>query len=129
MNIEWNKAVRRTLLLPYKTRTCLLPHLIHGKPFFIQHRSRISNFLISFTASDNSCVFYIGERTKSYSHGTLWRNSTRCRGRKDGECFSTELVARAFAISELMDVKDGISVLPGMSPNDIESMIDSICCN
>ena len=129
MNIEWNKAVRRTLLLPYKTRTCLLPHLIHGKPFAVQHRSRISNFLVSFTASDNSRVFYIGERAKSYSHGALGRNYTRCRGREDAESFSTDLVARAFAIRELMDVRDGISVLPGMSPDDIESMIDSICCN
>ena len=48
MNIEWNKAVRRTLLLPYKTRTCLLPLLVHGKPFAVQHRSRIAKFLVSF---------------------------------------------------------------------------------
>ena len=129
MNIEWNKAVRRTLLLPYKTRTCLLPLLVQGKPFVVQHRSRISNFLVSFTESDNSRVFYIGERAKTYSHGALGRNYTRCRGHVEIDPASTDLVARASAIRELMDVRDGMSVLPGMSPDDIDTMISFISCH
>ena len=110
MNIEWNKAVRRTLLLPYKTRTCLLPHLVIGKNFADQHKSRISKFLVSFNESENSHVFYIGERAKSFAHGALGRNYTRCRRHAEAEPVSTGLRARAQAILELLDVRDGVHI-------------------
>ena len=128
MNIEWNKAVRRTLLLPYKTRTCLLPHLVIGKNFADQHKSRISKFLVSFNESENSHVFYIGERAKSFAHGALGRNYTRCRGHVEAEPASTGLRARAQAILELLDVRDGVLTLPGLRHDDVVNYIDSICC-
>ena len=128
MGIEWNKAVRRTLRLPYKTRTCLLPLLVNGKPFAVQHRSRISKFLVSFNASDNSRVSYIGERAKSYSHGALGRNYTRCRINAGVEPTPPDLLARAHAIRELMDVRDGLLVLPSVLFGDTECIINSLCC-
>ena len=128
MNIEWNKAVRRTLILPYKTRTCLLPLLVHGKSFTVQHRSRVSKFLVSFNESENSRVCYIGERAKLYSHGALGRNSTRCRDNVVIEPPPRDLLARAQAIHELMDVRDGTLVLPSFPRDEIEGAIHSLCC-
>ena len=59
MNTEWNKAVRRTLRVPYTTHTNLLPLLVKGKPFMTQHFSRVSKFVQSFVRSNNtSVVFY-----------------------------------------------------------------------
>ena len=39
LNVEWNKAVRRTLNLPYKTHRRLLPLIVNGKSFKSQHCS------------------------------------------------------------------------------------------
>ena len=128
MNIEWNKAVRRTLHLPYKTRTCLLPHLVQGKNFAVQHRSRVSKFLVAFNDSHNSRVVYIGQRAKCYSHGALGRNYIRCRGQSGIDPVSTDLQARAHAICELMDVRDGVLSLPGVCHDDIKSAIEYLCC-
>ena len=128
MNIEWNKAVRRTLLLPYKTRTRLLPFLVQGKSFAVQHRSRVSKFLDSFNDSVNSRVSYIGYRAKFFAHGVLGRNYTRCRERAGVDLTPTDLLARAHAIQELMDIRDGLLVLPGTCHEDIGSAIDFLCC-
>ena len=120
MNIEWNKAVRRTLLLPYKTRTRLLPLLVQGKSFAVQHRSRVSKFLDSFNDSVNSRVSYIGYRAKFFAHGVLGRNLTRCRESAEVDLTPTDLLARAHAIQELMDIRDGLLVLPSTCHEDIE---------
>ena len=128
MNIEWNKAVRRTLLLPNKTRTCLLPHLVQGNNFAIQHRSRVSKFLVAFNDSNNSRVFYIGQRARCYAHGALGRNYIRCRRDTGIEPVSTDLRARAHAIRELMDIRDGILSLPGVCHTELDSAIEFLCC-
>ena len=129
MNVEWNKAVRRTLCILYNTHRNLLPYLVDGKPFAVQHRSRVTNFLASFTDSANSRVRYIGERAKIYSHGALGRNFTRCGGHVELENSSTDLRARASAIRELLDIRDGISSLLGLTHIEVIDMIDTIGCN
>ena len=128
MNIEWNKAVRRTLNLPYKTRTCLLPELVQGNTFAVQHRSRISNFLVAFNDSKNSRVAYIGQRAKCFAHGALGRNYIRCRRQAGIEPVSADLRARAHAIRELMDVRDGVLSLAGVCRDEIENAIEYLCC-
>ena len=129
MDTEWNKAVRRTLHLPYKTHRCLLPLLVNGKSFAVQHRSRVTKFLVSFTGSVNSHVSYIGERAKLYSHGPLGRNFTRCQRNERIDAITADLQARAQTIRELIDIRSGIFVLPGASYDEIESAIDFLCCN
>ena len=128
MNTEWNKAVRRTMNLPFKTRTCLLPLLVKGKTFASQHRSRMSKFLASFSASSNAHVAFIGERAKYYSHGALGRNTTRCGSDVVTASPDTDLAARSHSIRELLDIRDGILVLAGAAPDDIESAINYLCC-
>ena len=128
MNTEWNKAVRRTMNLPYKTRTCLLPFLISGKSFATQHRFRVTNFLASFCSSSNGHIVFIGERARHYSYSALGRNFTRC---EDGVVISgpcVYLTTRCQAIIEMLQIKDGISVLDGATIADIDSMIELLCC-
>ena len=128
MNTEWNKAVRRTMNLPYKTRTCLLPLLISGNSFATQHRSRVSNFLVSFCSSSNDHVLFIGERAKYYSYGALGRNFTRC---EEGVAIagpSLDLAARCQAIIEMIEARDGILFVNELAIEDIDSMIELMCC-
>ena len=68
MSIEWNKAVRRTLHIPYDMHTRLLPLILGGGNFKDQHRSRVSKFLCSFNISNNEHIRYIGQR----AHISTW---------------------------------------------------------
>ena len=128
MNTEWNKAVRRTMNLPYKTRICLLPLLISGKSFATQHRSRVTNFLVSFCSSSNSHVHFIGERARHYSYSALGRNFTRCEDDVAMAEPCVDLATRCQAIKEMCQIKDGLSVLEGTSLADIDAIIEFLCC-
>ena len=127
MNTEWNKAVRRTLLVPYKTHTCLLPHLVLGRSFTDQHKSRVSNFLDSFRDSSNTHVAYIGARACHFSHGALGRNTVRCRAHVSVAEPAVDLLARSRAICELVDVRDGVRELPGFTKEEMLNFIDIYC--
>ena len=128
MNTEWNKAVRRTMNLPYRTRSRLLPLLVNGRSFSVQHRSRVSRFLVSFSESSNVHVAFIGARAKYYSHGALGRNHTRCEDDVAIAGPDTDLLARCHVIRELLGVRDGLLTLAGARPDDIEFTIDYLCC-
>ena len=129
MNTEWNKAVRRTMNLHYKTHTCLLPLLISGKSFADQHRSRVSNFLASFCSSGNDHVLFIGERARHYSYSALGRNFTRCKEEVVLASPSADLTTRCQAITELLDIKDGLSILNGVTLQEVDYMIETLCCS
>ena len=45
LNAEWNKAVRRTLNLPYKTHRRLPPLIVNRKYFKSQHCSRLHKYV------------------------------------------------------------------------------------
>jgi len=77
MQIEWNKAVRRVLRIPYQTHTNQLPLLLKADTFFVQFRKRIAKFVTSFLVSENSFVSFIGELARYNSYGVLGRNLTR----------------------------------------------------
>ena len=53
LNVQWNKAVRRTLKIPYTTHTRLLPHIVNSFSFKDQHARRVKKFLYTFTSSEN----------------------------------------------------------------------------
>ena len=127
MNTEWNKAVRRTLGIPWNTKTALLPHLISGRNFTEQHKKRVSKFLDAFRTSSNSHVLYIGARADLYAHGHIGRNRTRCLEDVGVETPTTDLLARSMAITELLDIRDGIKALPGYTHDDVVSTIEYLC--
>ena len=127
LNTEWNKAVRRTLGLPLTTRTALLPLLINGKTFDKQHKSRMSKFLVTFRDSCNSHVSYIGARAQYYSHGPVGRNRTRCRDNMGVDTVTVDLRARSQVISELIDVRDGLKLIPGYTRDETIEFLDHVC--
>ena len=127
MQTEWNKAVRRVLKIPYDTHRNLLPLLIDSKPFSDQHRSRVSKFLGSFQTSKNKHVNFLGMRARFCTYGSLGRNYVRLMDEvaKTDPC--AELLAKSQMIKDLIDVRDGISVVHGLSYDEVTDMVDYLC--
>ena len=115
--------------VPYTTHTNLLPLLVKGKPFAIQHISRMSKFVHSFIASDNTSVVFIGELARNSSSGALGRNYTRCEKSACPVTPDADLLARAQCIRELLDVRDGVIEIPGLHIDEIFTTINELCCN
>ena len=80
LNVEWNKAVWRTLNLPYKTHRRLLPLIVNGKSFKSQHCSRLHKYVNGFFSSENIYVSFIGAKAKTRVTGSLGRNWARLAG-------------------------------------------------
>ena len=69
VNIEWNKAVRRTLGIPCRTHRYLLPLLVKSKSFHEQHFSRLNKFIATFMNSCNAHVSLIAKTCMFQNHG------------------------------------------------------------
>ena len=131
MQIEWNKAVRRVLRIPYQTHTNLLPLLIKADTFLVQFRRRIAKFVNSFLVAENDYVSYVGELARYNSYGVLGRNLTRVLLNDDNPIApdpTVETVTKAKAIQELLDVRDKIKEIPELDNNDVDIMIENLCC-
>ena len=125
INTEWNKAVRRTLHVPYTTHTIFLPLMVKGKPFMTQHVSRVQ----SFVCSSNTSVIFIGELACYSSPAALGRNCTRCQKSACLDIPDTNLLARSRCIRELLDVRDGFIDNPGLETDEVLTTIYEKCCN
>ena len=77
MQTEWNKAVRRSLGLPYATHRNLLSSVVQSASFRVQHSRRVKKFIESFINSSNVHVSFIGSLAKMYCRGALGRNFIR----------------------------------------------------
>ena len=127
MNVEWRKAIRRVLRVPFTTRSYLLPLLTRGKSFENQHRSRIEKFVATFLKSDNFHVKYIGERARRHTAGALGRNYSRCLIPQDFQSVAADRLARAQAVRELIDARDGICDNTVYAHDDIVMCIEDLC--
>ena len=79
LNVEWNKALQRTLNLPYKTHRRLLNLTVNGKSFKSQHCSRPLKYVNGFF-SGNIYVSFISAKAKTRVTGSLGRNWARLAG-------------------------------------------------
>ena len=130
MQIEWNKAIRKIIRLPYETHRNLLPLVINGASFSDQHVSRIKKFVSSFLNSKNHKIRFIGEMAMEYSYGPLGRNCTRINSLNNVDIdVDSNLICDAKAITDLIDVRDGLTCLPGLDRDDVELLIEELCCN
>ena len=132
MNVQWNKAIRRTVGLPYDTHTCLLPIIIRGKSFKHQHKSRMAKFLHSIITSENRHISYIGLRARSHTYGPLGRNWARCcklgqLDMNDYQPVSQSVASLGHTIAELTEVRDGIRAVHGFTHAEISQMICDLC--
>ena len=142
LNVQWNKAVRRTLKLPYTTHTRLLPHIENSFSFKDQHARRVKKFLYTFTSTENMHVLLIGERALRNTIGALGRNRARIEissnvsksnsdqitSPTEGVSELTDLLDNARQIRELIDARDGITELSGFTYGEMSSIIQDLCC-
>ena len=63
------------------------------------------------------------------SYGVLGRNLTRVAFNDNSRITSSvDTITCAKAIQELLDVRDKIKELPELNHNDVEQMIEDLCC-
>ena len=129
MQIEWNKAVRRVLAIPYQTHTNLLPLIIKSSTFTVQFQKRVTKFVKAFVNSNNVYVSFIGEIAKNKSFGALGRNCTRVyNDNLDIPIPELDNVTKAKVIQELLDVKDRIKEMPDWTFDDVDILLEDVCC-
>ena len=124
---EWNKAVRWTLRIPYKTHRNLLPAITQSNSFAIQHLHRLKKFCETFLSSNNDHVLLIGRRAASNTNGALGRNMVRISSFSD-MIENDEILAIAESIRDLIEVRDNSFEIDGFNNNDVTSMIEFLCC-
>jgi len=109
-------------------KTILL--VINSRSFADQHVSRVKKFVNSFMISQNDKIRFIGQMAMLYSCGPLGRNVTRI-GNLDNVILNVDgdLYCNAKAISDLIDVRDGLKYLPELDRDDVELLIEDLCCN
>ena len=133
METQWKISVRRTLGLPPRTRSILLPGLAGSLSFSLQHQNRFSQLLNTMMSSTNSAVQYIAWRSATNTTGALGRNHAYlCIHRNlsgdpalDGH--DAEVNARITQIHELLRVRDGLDCICEFTKKDTEEFLGHIC--
>ena len=133
LDVEWRKAVRRTLGLPAMTRSALLPGLAGSRSFCQQHRSRVQRFLVSMENSKNEVVSYIIMRAQSNVIGPLGKNYAHLKispavdlTHPASRIGSDPKIAH---IHELIRMRDGLDQLDVLSHDEIVEILGWLCTN
>ena len=129
LDIEWRKAVRRTLGLPARTRTALLPDLAGSSPFSQQHRSRVSKFLKTLKECNNDIVNFLYKRAEYNTIGPLGKNITYLRvcPPVDQGHPSDLLDARITHIRELIRMRDGFDQTDVLNQEELHDILEYVC--
>ena len=125
LNVEWRKAVRRTLGLPWRTRSALLPGLAGNRSFCQQHRSRVQRFIISMENCKNVAVSYLIMRAQSNVIGPLGKNIAYLKISP-----AVDLIHPASQIAhiqELIRMRDGLDQLDVLSQDEIKEILEWSC--
>ena len=136
MNIEWKKAVRRTLNLPRTTRSKLVPLLAGNHSFQEQHERRWGALYVRMMHSENILVQYMARRSMYNVLGTLGTNRVVLRykfGMPTNNCVFNclymtceEDIHRANMIRELLQARDGQLDI-SMSPYEVRTLLEYVC--
>ena len=136
MNIEWKKAVRRTLNLPRTTRRKLVPLLAGNHSFQEQHERRWGALYVRMMHSENILVQYMARRSMYNVLGTLGTNRVVLRykfGMPTNNCVFNclymtceEDIHRANMIRELLQARDGQLDI-SMSPCEVRTLLEYVC--
>ena len=136
MNIEWKKAVRRTLNLPRTTRSKLVPLLAGNHSFQEQHERRWGALYVRMMHSENILVQYMARRSMYNVLGTLGTNKVVLRykfGMPTNNCVFNclymtceEDIHRANITRELLQARDGQLDI-SMSPCEVRTLLEYVC--
>ena len=129
LNVEWRKAVRRTLALPARTRSSLLPALAGNKSFCQQHHSRVTNFIASMRKSKNESVEYIIKRAHTNTIGPLGKNIVYLNvfSSVDRDSPVSISSSRIDQIRELIRARDGLDQLNVLNRDEINDILNYLC--
>ena len=138
MNTAWQIAVRRTMQLPARTRSILLPALAGNENFSRQHHQRVFNLLHAMKMSKNKMINFVFERGSRSAIGVLGRNhvylchlygkqSYLAAARLEIPPLTDEVAARVSQIRELLEVRDGRGHVEHMDSGDINNALEFMC--
>jgi len=143
--VQWNKAVRRLLRLPYRTHTWLLGPLIEQPHIRTQLAVKTLRFVDRMINSPNNVISVIGNIAKRCALSPIGKNIAYlkykynihlcdklcvnvARIRQLGKCNSHQQ-ALLCNMQTLINVKNGLSSLEGFDTDMVESMLYSISCD
>ena len=133
LDVEWRKAVRRTLGLPARTRSALLSGLAGIRPFCQQHRSRVHRFIMSMEKSKNESVSYVIMRAQNNTIGPLGRNIAYLKTSPPVDlnhpASQMSADAKIDHIRELIRMRDGLDQQDVLSSSDIADILEWLCTN
>lgn len=138
MNTAWQIAIRRTMHLPARTRSILLPVLAGNANFSQQHHQRVYNMLYAMKISKNPVINFVFERGIESAIGILGRNHVYLcqmygyqayikRSRLERPAVADDVAARVSQIRELLLARDGRGQIEHMNSNDIENVLGFVC--
>ena len=138
-NTQWNKAVRKTMNIPYRTRTKLLPYLADNENFQRQIEKRFLRMFQGMLNSKNSKISYIAHKSTTNSYGVLGQNRIFLMRKYDlysletvtnlpPACLETDeiLLSRVSQIKELLSARDGHSSIDVLN-GEIVPAINYLC--
>ena len=124
METQWKISVRRTLGLPPRTRSILLPGLAGSLSFNHQHQRRVSQLLNTMMSITNSAVQYIASRSVTNTTAALGRN--RAYLYIHHNLSGDPALCRITQIRELLHVHDGLDHICEFTKSDAEKFLDHI---
>ena len=133
MDVQWRKAVRRTMGLPVRTRSVLLPGLAGNPTFSHQHQKRVTRLLDVMAASQNEAVQYIFAKASQNSSGPLGKNRIYARNlcsadsARGGHEADNEIHARSAQIRELLRVRDGLDRQHVLDFDEVREIFEYVC--
>ena len=129
---KWKISVRRTLELPPRTRSILLPGLAGNLSFSHQHQKRVYHLSNAVMSSTISAMQYIDWRTATNTTGALGRNRAylcihrNLSGDPAVDGHDAEANGRITQIHELLRVRDGLDRIYEFTKNDNEEFLGHI---
>ena len=121
--------MRRTLGLPARTRSALLPGLAGSGSFSQQHHSRVKKYVTSLKNSKNSAVDYLYMKAQSNTIGPLGKNIAYLKicPSVDQSHPVQSLDSRISQIRELIRLRDGIDQLDVLNRNELQDILEFLC--
>ena len=139
MNTAWQIAIRKTMRIPARTRSKLLPVLAGNACFANQHHQRVFNMFYTMKMSKNQIIQFIFERGIQSSIGIIGRNHIYLRLLYGYQTYvkwnrlvnnNTNMLGiecRVSQIWDLIDVRDGRGQIEHMTSTDINNLLEFLC--
>lgn len=143
--IQWNKAVRRILNLPYRTHTWLLGPLMRQRHIRFQFQIKFLRFIHQMLNSTNNVVSYVARVARFSSNTILGRNISYMRYKYDVN-FNDRLHDNITRVSntecpdlthqglintsiDMFCARNCSDVLHGFTSEMIENILHDVCVN